>query len=277
MWPSGRRHAWVLGTLALVILTADPMPVHAIGFHFSPANISIQGRPGQVVNRTFSLTLAKDSPPTYFHARTEDWWRSADNSQTFYASPGTIRRSCAGWCTLNPVETSVKPSETTTIKITVRVPDDVRPGGYWAALTVDEVPDPLAPKPFGVVMTFKASISVGIFVEIPPVTRAARITSIRITGDHAAVTLRNEGDVPLKVSGTFEFYRPGEQQPAASVQTGTDPLLPEPVNTCEFSTALPDRSTLPSGRYRVRVIVDVGLDYLMGAEKELDIARADKS
>jgi len=159
----------------------------------------------------------------------------------------------------------------------VRVPDDVRPGGYWAALTIDEVPDPLAPKPAGVIMTFKASVSVGIFVEIPPVNRAARITGVRITGDHAAVTLRNDGDVPLRVTGTFEFYKPGEEHLVASVQSRTDPLLPEPINTCEFSTKLPDGSALPSGRYRVRVIVDVGLDYLMGAEKELDIARSDKS
>ncbi len=270
MRPRKTGCAVVLGIYALL---AARTPACAIGFHFSPANISIKARPGQVLNHVFTLTLAKDSPATHFRARLEDWWRSADNNQTFFAPPGTVKRSCGPWCTINPIEATCKPEETLTIKLTIRVPDKIEPGGYWSALTVEEVPDPLAPKPSGVSMVFRGSVSVGIFIEIPEATRAAKITGVRITAEKVAVTLQNDGNIPLKVNGTFEFYKPGENNPVAVVQIGGEPLLPEPLNICEFSAPLPNPSVLPSGTYKVKVIVDVGLDYLIGAEKELQIKR----
>ena len=277
MWRSAPRRQRDVGVLALLMLGAGATQAHAISFHFSPANITVQARPGQVVNRTFTLTLAKDTTSTHFQARVEDWWRSPDGSRTFYAAPGTIRRSCGLWCTINPVEAAVQPGETMTLRLSLRVPDDVQPGGYWAALTVDEVLDPLAPRPSGVAVVFKASVSVGILVEIPPATRSARITGVRVTGDSVAVTMCNEGNIPLRVNGTFEFYAPGQEKPAATVQIGGEPLLPEPLGTCEFSGALPSSNQLPSGHYKVRVIVDVGLDHLLGAEKELEIVRSEGS
>jgi hypothetical protein len=247
----------------------------AISFHFSPANIRVEAGAGEIVNRTLSLTLAKDASSTHFKARVEDWWRSPDNERTFYAPPGTISRSCAPWCSVNPVETAVKPGDEMTVKLSIHVPDDVKPGGYWAALTIDEVPDPTQPKPAQVAMIFRASLSVGIYVEVPTATRAARITGVQVAKNRASVTIMNEGNTPLRVTGTFEFYKPGEEKPVATAQIGGEPLLPEPVNTSTFSAALPDALKLPPGRYKVRVIMDAGLDHLMGAEKEMDVVRPD--
>lgn len=272
MWRNKHR---VARTLSYVFLAIISVPVHAISFHFAPANINVQARAGQIVNRTFTLTLAKDAAPTRFRAHIEDWWRSENNNQTFYAAPGTLKHSCGLWCTINPVETSLKSGETMTIKLSIRVPDDAQPGGYWGALTVDEVPDPTAPKPSGVAMTFKASLSVGILVEIPDATRAAKISGVRIADGKVGVTLINEGNIPLRVNGTFQFFKPGEDQPTATAEIGGEPLLPEPINTCEFTAPLPEPNKLPAGKYKVRVIVDVGLDYLMGAEKDVEITRPD--
>lgn len=270
---SDMKRVLSLGIVACTLLACAGSRVHAISFHFSPANITIEARPGEMVNRTLTLTLAGNDPATRFKVRTEDWWRSADNQRTFYAKPGTIARSCAPWCSVNPVESSVRPGETMTVKVSVRVPDDAKPGGYWAALTVDEVPDPARPNPQGVAMVFRASLSVGIYVIIPSATRSARITGIQVNDGRAAVTLMNEGNTPLRVNATFEFYKPGQEKPVATARVGGEPILPEPINTCTFSTALPGPDQLPAGRYRVRAIIDAELDHLMGAEKELDILR----
>lgn len=275
MWSSDRKYVLSLSMLGWAMLALSCRPAHAISFHFSPANISVEARAGETVNRTLSLTLASDAPTTHFKARVEDWWRSADNERTFYAAPGTIGRSCAPWCSVNPVETAIKPGETLTVKLSLHVPEDIKPGGYWAALTVDEVPDPTQPKSAGVSMIFRASLSIGIYVEIPNATRAARITGVQVANNRVGVTVANEGNIPLRVNGTFEFFKPGEDQPVAKTQIGGDPLLPEPINTCTFTAALPEASKLPTGRYKVRVIVDAGLDHLVGAEKELDILRTD--
>lgn len=275
MQPSDRKHNLSLSIMAFVLLAGARAPAKAISFHFSPANVSVEARPGEIVNRTLSLTLANDTTPTHFKARVEDWWRSANNERTYYAAPGTISRSCAPWCSVNPVETGIKSGETMEVKISIHVPDDVKPGGYWAALTVDEVPDPTQPKLPGVAMIFRASLSVGVYVEIPTATRSARITGVGVANNRANVTLMNDGNIPLRINGTFEFYKQGQDLPVATAQIGGDPLLPEPINTCTFSTVLPDAAKLPSGKYRVRVIMDAGLDHLMGAEKETDILRTD--
>ncbi len=160
------------------------------------------------------------------------------------------------------------------VKLSIHVPDDVKPGGYWAALTVDEVPDPTQPKPTQVSMIFRASLSVGIYVEVPNVTKAASIKAVQVNGTLVSVTMQNEGNTPLHVGGTFEFYKAGEETPAATVQIGGEPLLPDPINTGTFSAPLPDAQKLPSGKYKVRVIMDAGLDHLMGAEKELEVIRS---
>jgi hypothetical protein len=275
MRPGDGRKQVSLSVMAVLVLGLLAPEASAISFHFSPGNISVEARAGEIVNRTLSLTLANDASPTHFKTRVEDWWRSPDNERTFYAKPGTIARSCAPWCAVNPVETAVKPGGQMTVKLSIHVPDDVKPGGYWAALTVDEVPDPTQPKPAQVAMIFRASLSVGIYVEVPTATRAARITGVQVAKNRASVTIMNEGNIPLRVTGTFEFYKPGEEKPVATAQIGGEPLLPEPVNTSTFSTALPDPVKLPPGKYKIRVIMDAGLDHLMGAEKEMEVLRTD--
>ena len=270
---SDRYRALFWGIFVAVVPALARAPAYAISFHFSPATISVEAAPGQTVSRTLSLTLAKECAPTHFKARMEDWWRNEGNDRTFYAQAGTIAHSCGKWCSVNPVESAVKPDETMTVKVTVHVPGDAKPGGYWSALTIDEVPDPTEPRPTGVSMIFRASLSVAIYVEIPTATRAARISGVRIADGRASVTLVNEGNIPLRVNGTFEFRKPGEETPVITIPVGGEPILPEPINTCTFSAALPDSAKLPDGRYKVRVIVDAGLDHVLGAERELDILR----
>lgn len=250
-------------------------PCLAITFSSSFGSIKIDANPGQVANRDFRLTLAKEEKKTFFRAHVEDWWRSEDGKQSFYrepGSPGTPSRSCAKWVKLNPIETSVEPGGTLRVRVTIAVPGDVKPGGYWCVLTVDEVFDPLATLP-GVGARFNSSVSVGIFVYIQPLARVAKIVEVCVLADQATIRLRNEGNTPLGVEGRFEFVKPGEKTPVASVLIARQTVLPEPVNTLLFESKLPDAAVLPSGRYLVRAILDVGLDHYVGAQKEMEVRR----
>jgi hypothetical protein len=150
---------------------------------------------------------------------------------------------------------------------------DVKPGGHWCALTIDEVPDPKRVLPDGVGIRFLSSISVGIFVEVGPVERAARIIDPQIDDAKVSVKLQNEGNCPLGVEGRVEFIRPGEKTPAAVVTFARTTVLPEPVTTGIMSASLPDAAVLPSGTYLVRVILDIGLDHYIGKQKEMQIRR----
>ena len=150
---------------------ADQVP-GGLSFSATLESIEIDARSDQVVTRQFSLTLDKNQPRTHFKAHIEDWWRSEDGRQSFYASPGTLKKSCGNWVSLNPVESAIGGGETLLVRVTVAIPPERAAGGYWCALTVDEIPDPLAPST-GVGVHFVASVSTGIFVYLDPVLRNA--------------------------------------------------------------------------------------------------------
>lgn len=259
--------------LLILLLVGSSYGAWALKFQSDLTPIRINGRPGQVISRSFSLSLAKDEQRSHFKTHVEDWWRSEDGKQSFYRQPGTLSHSCAAWVKLNPVEAAVAPGDVLDVRVSVAIPEDAKPGGYWCVLTVDEVPDPLQISPEGVGLRFLTSISLGIFVYISPVERAARITEVQVLPDHAIVKLRNDGNCPLAVEGRFEFMRPGETKPTAVAHFARGTVLPEPVNTALFTAMLPDSAALPSGRYLVQAILDIGLDHYIGVRKELEINR----
>ncbi len=196
----------VLIVCALVVAASSTVP--AASFTATLTSIKITARPGEVQTREFRLTLNRDQVKTRFTAHMQDWWKSEDGNQSFYAEPGTLTRSCSRWVTLNPVEADVLPGETMITRLTVKVSSEAEPGGYWCVLTVDELPDPLAIVD-GVGVRFMASVSIGVFVYVGEQRRAAEITAVDIVDETAVVKLRNDGNTPLAIEGRFEFIRPG--------------------------------------------------------------------
>jgi hypothetical protein len=258
---------------ACTLVLAAHAPVAAASFTATLGSIRISARPGEVQTREFRLTLNPDQHKTRFTAQMQDWWRSEDGAQSFYAEPGKLARSCGRWVGLNPVEVDVLPGGTMITRLTVSVPVEVTPGGYWCVLTVDEVPDPLAVSE-GVGIRFMASVSIGVFVYVGEQRRVAEITGVDILNDSAVVTVRNDGNTPLAIEGRFEFIKPGATQPTAVVTLARSVLLTEPFVTGAFSAKLPDAALLPSGRYIVRAIVDFGVDHYIGTQREMNIERS---
>jgi hypothetical protein len=258
--------------LAGALIFTVQAPARAVTFTATLGSIKIAAKPGQVLTREFRLTLDADQPKTRFNSHMQDWWRSEDGTQSFYREPGTLKRSCGRWVTLNPVEIEVQPGGTLITRLTVAVSSEAQPGGYWCVLTVDELPDPLDVQE-GVGVRFLASVSIGVFVNVGEIERAAAITGVEVVGDAAVVTVRNDGNAPLAIEGRFEFVKPGESDPITVITLARNTLLTEPILTGLFSASLPDRSLLPSGRYLVRAIVDYGVDHYIGAQREMTIDR----
>ena len=265
-----KRFAYIVALIALFI---GASPSWALKFHAAFDPIIVAVKAGSVINRTFTLTLADDEQQTQFKLHIEDWWRSEDGKQSFYRKSGTVPQSCGRWITVNPVEQQVNPGQTLTARLSIIVPPDAKTGGYWCALTVNEVPNPEAVKPEGVGIVFNTSISIPIFVFISPIDRAAKFLDLQVNGDTVAVKLRNTGNCPLLTKGRFEFVRPGEKTPAAVVPISLGALFLSPVDTRIFTEALPPIEKLPSGRYLVRVVLDIGLDHYLGVNKTIDVNR----
>ncbi|HYO15012.1 MAG TPA: hypothetical protein VE685_17600 [Thermoanaerobaculia bacterium] len=263
-----RRVAFTLGLAGLALA---PIGAGAIQFTANLDSIKIEARAGEVVTRNFQLHLAPGQEKVHFRSRIEDWWQSEDGSQSFYRPPGTLSRSCGPWIELNPVEAAVDPGGTLSVRITASVPRGLAPGGYWCVLSVDELPDPLA-VPQGVEVRFLSSISVGIFVSVEPVRREVEISDVGVAGGELKVRVRNAGNGPLGVEGRVEFIEPGGSALVATAVVPRATVLTEPVASRILTARLPDVSTLPSGRYMVRVILDAGLDHYIGVQKLLEIS-----
>jgi hypothetical protein len=234
--------------LACSFLT--PTEARAAKFVAGLTSLKINARAGESSTHPYQLTLDKSEAATRFRFRIEDWWRSEDGVQSFYAAPGTLERSCGAWVTLNPIEAVVQPGETLTTRLTMNVPADVSAGGHWCVLTVDEVPDPLT-APTGVGAQFVASVSTGIFVYIDPVNRAVDFVDLQIGGTEAWLKLRNAGNAPLGVEGQLQFFRVNELALTASVPFARITILPAPIPTGILRVSLPPASVLPPGRYTV--------------------------
>lgn len=248
---------------------------HAITFEAALAPIRIAARPGQVVTTSYRLALAKDEPRTHFKIDVQDWWRSEDGSQSFYAPAGSLTHSCGRWVSLDPVEASASGGEALSVRLTISVPRELRPGGYWCALTVDEMPDPLSGPPDGVGVRFLASVSTAIYVNVDPIERGAEILAVDVKDNEIVARMRNTGNAPVVVEGRFEFFKPAGDRPVAVVDLARTTLLTEPVTTGVFASTLPDADKLPEGRYLVRLIVDIGLDHYIGIQREIDLRRGD--
>ena len=255
---------------ASVALSSEP--ASALKFDASLAPIKVDGNPGQVASRNFRLTLAKDEQRTQFKVHVEDWWRSEDGRESYYKPAGTIPQSCAPWIKLNPVEAAINAGESLDVRLSISIPKDAKAGGYWCAFTVDEVLDPLKVNPEGVGVRFLASLSIGVFVNVGPVIRQAKIVDVQM-GEEASVKVRNDGNCPLRIEGRFEFIPVGQTKAVARVDFPQTTALYAPINITTMRAQLPDSKILPSGKYLVRAVLDIGLDHYIGVQKEMVITR----
>ena len=137
---------------------------------------------------------------------------------------------------------------------------------------MDEVADPLAKQP-GTGLTFLASFSTGVFVSVPPVERAAAIAGVDVGPDEVVVRVRNDGNGPIGAQGYVEFAPVDGNGRPITIVIPREGVFPEPIRTRSLYAPLPNAQALPSGRYRARVVMDVGLDHYVGVEKEIDLKR----
>src|SRR5262245_54432792 len=92
----------IVGAVLVAMTTIDVTDVSAVSFKATLTSIKLYARAGQVMTSSFRLTLDPGQPKTRFKSRIEDWWRSEDGKQSFYAEAGTLERSCGKWVAINP-------------------------------------------------------------------------------------------------------------------------------------------------------------------------------
>jgi len=87
------------------------------------------------------------------------------------------------------------------------------------------------------------------------------------------LALTATGNCPLLVEGRVEFLQSQRKAPVATVPVPLRSVLIEPIQSQILHLRLPDAAALPDGEYLLRVILDIGLDHYIGAQKRLTITR----
>lgn len=280
-----RRIALPIMLCALLTALWLGTPAQAGSFGASPLRYQVAMQPGET--RTFTLTVflpgSSDMSPERFRVYTSDWWHDRKGN-TVYASPGTIDRSAAAWIShISPREFDVYPSDKKVIRFTVQVPKDASPGGHWGAILVERQPHPLSVQTEQLI--FWTRIAAALYVDVGNLQRNIKFVNLEASRDRATLSLRNTGNVQLRVEGTLEFYRPGSSKPVLEVKIPADvslPMatlaskedvsgLPPPDPVREITIVFPGGMSLEAGKYLLRAVVDIGSDHLFGAEKHITI------
>jgi P pilus assembly chaperone PapD len=152
------------------------------------------------------------SESTRIHAYAMDFSINEEGDFTF-SDPGYESYSCATWLNIDEADFDLGPGETKDVKVTISVPQEVEPGGHYAALFFETVPPETQS---GVSVAIAGRIPSLFYLTIPGITDAdivtnAEITSLLLPGwiekgpVEIGVTVRNTGNVHLPIAAKAYF------------------------------------------------------------------------
>ena len=206
----GRIVAIFLLLVLLLSLLSSPTLAQG-GIKVSPTKVDLVIGSGQMVEEVINVENQGDRVAR-IHVYAMDFAIDKENSFAFY-EPGHQSYSCARWLTLDEAEFDLTPGESKKVKVTVSVPDEVEPGGHYAALFFETAP---VENPPGVSVTIAGRIPSLFYLTIPGITEAdvfsdAEIVSLLLPGwlekgpVEAGVMVRNTGNVHLTIAAKAYF------------------------------------------------------------------------
>ena len=198
--------------LLVLLFSLLPSPTSAQGgIKVWPAKVDLVVGSGQTAEEVISVENQGDGVAR-IHVYAMDFSIDKENNFAFY-EPGHQSYSCARWLTLDEAEFDLTPGESKRVEVTISVPDEVEPGGHYAALFFETVPVETPP---GVSVIITGRIPSLFYLTIPGVTGAdvfsdAEIVSILLPGwvekgpVEIGVVVRNTGNVHLSIAAKAYF------------------------------------------------------------------------
>jgi P pilus assembly chaperone PapD len=198
--------------LLVLFLSLLPSPTSAQGgIKVSPTKVDLVIGKGQTAEEVISVENQGDGVAR-IRVYAMDFSIDEESNFSFY-EPGHQSYSCASWLTLDVAELDLNPGETREVKVAVAVPDEVEPGGHYAALFFETAPVEAPP---GVSVTIAGRIPSLFYLTIPGITEAdvfsdAEIVSLLLPGwlekgpVEAGVVVRNTGNIHLTIAAKAYF------------------------------------------------------------------------
>lgn len=176
------------------------------GIKVWPTKMELTVDRGETVERSVNLeNKSGDSARLRVYAM--DFSIDKENNFTF-SEPGHESYSCASWLNIEEADFELGPGESRKVKVVVSVPQEVEPGGHYAALFFETIP---AEAEAGVSVTISSRIASLVYLTVPGVTEAdilaeAEIVSLLSPGwvekgpVEIGVLVRNTGNVHLEIA-----------------------------------------------------------------------------
>src|SRR5437667_1437333 len=126
--------------------TGEPSPAATGGrISLAPARVELEMEPGAETTVVVDLDYhgaVEDSQPVRIVASLNDWTIER-NGEFEFKKANTLPNSASSWLIYSPAETTVTPGNVHSIRVTISVPKDAKPGDHLTALIVEQRPDSL--------------------------------------------------------------------------------------------------------------------------------------
>lgn len=201
-----------------------------------------------------------------------DWERDSVGKHKYYFKPG-FEHSCARWVSFDRSYLEVLPGQTTSILVTMKVPDSAEAVSEmkWAMLLAKPVEAQNVAKGMKVETRVKQVSALGIHIyQTPPTITAKEVSMVsfsELSKNMFRITSKNTGPTQAISMNSIELTSvTGEKTVLGPFEA---PMFPGQRRVIDFQ--IPE--TLAKGKYTAMAIIDVGDDEipLEVAQKEIEI------
>lgn len=132
----------VLISLVLLCLSVvSPALALDATFTLTPPSVNIEGKPGDIVQKTIKITNGSEEQDLNLRAFVADFIVQDDAGTPIKVTGSASGRYLASpWFTIEKSEFSIKPKETISIVVIIHIPKDALPGGHYAGVFFEPVP-----------------------------------------------------------------------------------------------------------------------------------------
>jgi P pilus assembly chaperone PapD len=252
--PSGNTPAT---TTTAAAEAATPSPT-GDGIALAPARFELEMAPGSettvVVNLDYH-TSRPNAQPYRLVASLNDWDLNQKGELGFYKA-GTQTNSASPWIIYSPAESTVRPGQTHSIRVTISVPKDATPGDHLASLIVEQRPDTIKLSQNTRQMIMRFRMAAIFYITVPQATRRGTLANLQATVEAERIvvtpTLRNEGNSMIRPISSVKVLDSGGRTVVELPESESLPVLGGATLLRPFTI----ERTLAPGTYTVRYRVD---------------------
>lgn len=244
--------------LAQTAQRVEAVPVDGEGISLAPARFEAEMSPGSETTFVVNLNYRSKSEaqqPSRINVSLNDWTLTR-TGQVEFMKAGTLPNSASSWILYSPSEGTVMPGQTNSIRVTISVPADAKPGDHLAALIVEPRPDNLKLKGNERQVSVRYRMAAMIYVKVPALTKQGSLEGLKAQADEQGVTiipiLKNNGNSVIRPLYAVKIVDFKGQVVAELPDTESLPVLAG----SELSQPLLMSCKLAPGTYSVRYRVN---------------------